>query len=161
MNENSQYVTKNEFCKMCGISSSTAYKLIKNGKISKIECCERLLHYYKIPISDIEQYREEQNKKNRQTLSDEEVTRIGKYYREKMKDYPDVIESKDIQTITGYGKEIIRLWINSEKILGVVVRKKFRVAKEDLIDFLVTPYYSNIIRKSKTHIEDFTTIGLI
>lgn len=161
MNENSQYVTKIEFCKMCGISSSTAYKLIKKGKVSKTECCDRLLHYYKIPISEIEQYRKEQEKKHRQTLSDKEVTIISKYYRTKMKDYPDVIESKDIQAITGYGKEIIRVWINSEKILGVVVRKKFRVAKEDLIDFLVTPYYSNIIRKSKTHIADFTIMGLI
>lgn len=161
MNENPQYVTKIEFCKMCGISSSTAYKLIKNGKVSKTECCDRLLHYYKIPISEIEQYRKEQEKKHRQTLSDEEVMIISKYYRTKMKDYPDVIESKDIQAITGYGKEIIRVWINSEKILGVVVRKKFRVAKEDLIDFLITPYYSNIIRKSKTHIADFTMMGLI
>jgi len=161
MNENSQYVTKNEFCKMCGISSSTAYKLIKNGMVSKTDCCERLLHYYKIPISEIEKYRNEQLRKQRQTLSEAEIKIISKYYRVKMKDYPDVIESKDIQAITGYGKEIIRVWINSEKILGVVVRKKFRVAKEDLIDFLVTPYYSNIIRKSKTHIEDFTAIGLI
>lgn len=161
MNKNSQYVTKIEFCKMCGISSSTAYKLIKNGKISKTECCDRLLHYYKIPISEIEQYRKEQEQKHRKSLSDKEVTIISKYYRTKMKDYPDVIESKDIQAITGYGKEIIRVWINSEKILGIVVRKKFRVAKEDLIDFLVTPYYSNIVRKSKTHIADFTIMGLI
>ena len=161
MNENSQFVTKSEFCKICGISSSTAYKLIKNGRISKTECCDRLLHYYKIPIEEIENYRKEQEKKNREALSEHEVTVISKYYRAKMKDYPDVIESKDIQNITGYGKEIIRVWINSEKILGVVVRKRFKVAKEDLIDFLVTPYYFNIIRKSKTHIDDFTMIGLI
>lgn len=78
-----------------------------------------------------------------------------------MRDYPKVIDAKDIRTVTGYGKEIIRKWINSEKILGVVVRKRFRVAKEDLIDFLASPYYAKIIRKSKIHIEDFQCIGII
>ena len=76
-----------------------------------------------------------------------------------MKSYESLITSKDIMKITGYGKEIIRRWINSEKILGVVVRRKFCVAKEDLLDFLVSPYYFNIIRKSQTHIEDFEKIG--
>lgn len=150
---------------MCGISSSTAYKLIKSGYISKTKCRDGLLHYYKIPISDVEKYlndkKEREIRKTALNISDNERVVISSYYRTKMKDYPDVIDSKDIQLITGYGKETIRVWIQSEKILGIVVKKKFRVAKEDLIDFLITPYYSNIIRKSKTHINDFRLMGLI
>ena len=80
-------------------------------------------------------------------------------YSDKIKSYESLITSKDIMKITGYGKEIIRRWINSGKILGVVVRRKFCVAKEDLLDFLASPYYFNIIRKSQTHIKDFEKIG--
>ena len=85
--------------------------------------------------------------------------RIKKYYKDKLKPYDNLISSKDIIEITGYGKEAIRNWINSEKILGVVCRGKFRIAKDDLLDFLISPYYFSIIRKSKTHIEDFEKIG--
>ena len=67
--------------------------------------------------------------------SEKQKEMISRYYRKKLKDYPDLIRAKDIQSITGYGKESIRKWINSEKILGVVVRKRFAVAKDDLIDF--------------------------
>ena len=156
---NNLYVTKKEFCKICGISESTAYKLIKSKKVNFEKRHDGLLHYYAIPIKEAERYIYE--KTNRGVLAKEQISSIKSYYRNKMRDYPKIIDAKDIRTITGYGKEIIRKWINSEKILGVVVRKRFRVAKEDLIDFLASPYYSRIIRKSMTHIEDFQSIGII
>ena len=156
---NNLYVTKKEFCKICGISESTAYKLIKSKKVNFEKRHDGLLHYYAIPIEEAEQYIHQ--RANRGVLTKEQISSIKAYYRNKMRDYPKVIDAKDIRTVTGYGKEIIRKWINSEKILGVVVRKRFRVAKEDLIDFLASPYYAKIIRKSKIHIEDFQCIGII
>ncbi len=161
MDINSQYVTKSEFAQICGISISTTYKLLKSGRIIGKKYREGRINCYKIPIGEIARYLDEQEKKRMQPLREDEVAKLKKYYRTKMKDYPDVIVLKDIQTITGYGHEIIRLWIKSEKILGVVTRKKFKVAKEDLIDFFVSPYYSNIIRKSKVHIADYKEIGII
>lgn len=152
MNENTQFITKAEFCLFCGISESTAYKLLKSGKIHFEKCCEGLLHYYKIPLREAEKYRKEIPHKG--VLDEHQVAKVKAYYKEKLKSYSNVIDAKDIRIITGYGKEAIRTWINSEKILGIVVRKRFQVAKDDLIDFLVSPYYQNIIRKSKTHIED-------
>lgn len=153
-----EYITKQELCQICNICESTAYKLLKNKKIHFEKCREGLLHYYKIPMADVIKYMQEQADKG--YFTSEQKKAIAQYYRKKMQDFPDVIESKHIQSITGYGKEAVRNWINSEKILGIVVRKKFVVAKEDLIDFLVTPYYANIIRKSKTHISDFRAIGI-
>ena len=158
-NGKKQYVTKKEFCKICGISESTAYKLIKYKKVNFEKCREGLLHYYKIPICEIEKLLKE--KEAKKFISDEDTETIKYYYANKMLGYPDVIDSKDIQAITGYGKEIVRVWINTEKILGIVTRGKFHVAKEDLLDFLISPYYSNIIRKSKIHIADFKKIGII
>jgi len=147
-----KFITKKEFCIMCGISESTGSKLIKNGVIPFEKCNERLLHFYAIPFQSAIDYIKQQETKG--VLSDDELSKRREFYYKKTKKYPDVITAKDICIITGYGKETIRKWINSEKILGIVVRKRFKVAKEDLIDFLVTPYYENIIRKSQTHITD-------
>ena len=152
-------IMKKEFCEMCGISSTTAYKLIKSKKINFEECRVGLMRYYNIPISEVTKYLE--RKKNRGKLTEVQVELVRTFYVIKIKDYPDVITSKDIQTITGYSKEIVRKWIKSDKIIGCVSRKKFRIAKEDLIDFLVSPYYAKIIRKSQTHIEDFKILGII
>lgn len=154
---NKKFLTKAEFCDFCGISESTGYKLMKNRKVEFVKCREGLLHFYKIPIEEAYRYLQEKEVKNK--LPDDYRKRIKKYYKDKLKPYDNLISSKDIRVITGYGKEAIRNWINSEKILGIVVRGRFCIAKDDLLDFLISPYYFNIIRKSKTHIEDFEKIG--
>lgn len=153
----SEYITKQELCVMCGISPSTAYKLLKTKKIRFEKCRDGLLHFYKIPVSDAIVYMQE--KDNRFVLTDKQAEIRRQYYKNKMRNFPDIIDAKDIRIITGYGKETIRNWINSEKILGVVSRKRFKVAKEDLLDFLVSPYYETIIRKSKTHLADCACIS--
>ena len=152
-----EFLTKAEFCDFCGISESTGYKLIKNQKVKFIKCREGLLHYYKIPIEEAYRYLREKEAKNE--LPGECQKRIKKYYEDKLKPYDDLITSNDIMEITGYSGEAVRNWINGGKLLGVVIRKRFCVAKEDLLDFLISPYYFSIIRKSQTHIEDFERIG--
>ena len=152
-----KFLTKAEFCDFCGISKSTGYQLMKNRKVEFVRCCEGLLHYYKIPIEEAYRYLREKELKNK--LPGDYKKRIKEYYEDKLEPYHDLITSNDIMEITGYSGEAVRNWINSGKLLGVVIRKRFCVAKEDLLDFLISPYYFNIIRKSKTHIEDFEKIG--
>ena len=154
---NKKFLTKAEFCDLCGISESTGYKLMKNRKVEFVKCREGLLHFYKIPIEEAYRYLREKELKNK--LPSDYKKRIKEYYEDKLEPYHDLITSNDIMEITGYSGEAVRNWINSGKLLGVVVRKRFCVAKEDLLDFLISPYYFNIIRKSKTHIEDFEKIG--
>ena len=117
------------------------------------------MQYYSIPMDEITKYLDA--KSNHGKLNKNQIELLRSYYTIKMKDYPDVITSIDIQVVTGYSKEIIRKWIKSDKIIGCVSRKKFRIAKDDLIDFLISPYYAKIMRKSKTHIEDFKQLDII
>ena len=49
---------------------------------------------------------------------------ISRYYRKKLKDYPDLIRAKDIQSITGYGKESIKIDQQRKNTCGVVVHKE-------------------------------------
>ena len=58
-----QYVTKQELCQICNISESTAYKLLKSKKLNFEKCCDGLLHYYKIPLCEVQQYMREQAEK--------------------------------------------------------------------------------------------------
>lgn len=140
-----QYVMFKEFCDICAISPSTGRKAIKNKMVRFQKCQNGSVRFYKIPLQDVWRYKQE--RENKDALSDDMIKQMRIYYGNKLKEYPAIISSYDIRCITGYGKEIIRRWINSGKILGVVVRGKFCVAKEDLIDFLVSPYYERIRRK--------------
>ena len=153
------YLTKTEFCKICGISQSTCYKLMKNRKIKFEKCCDGLLHFCRIPIGEAYEYM--QKRESKKEVSPEYKNKLEKFYSDKLNTYENVITSRDIIKITGYGKEAVRNWINSKKIPGIIVRNKFCVAKEDLLKFLTGRYYFNIIRKSKTHIEDFEKIGIL
>ena len=146
-----------EFCDICGICPATARKAIANKSVRFQKCQSGMLHYYQIPLQDVLQYKEK--RENRGYLSEKKIKQMRMYYDKKLKDYSDLITAYDIRCITGYGKETIRKWINSEKILGVISRKRFKVAKEDLLDFLVSPYYETIIRKSKTHLADCAYIS--
>ncbi len=159
LNSTQNCVMKKEFCELCGISPSTAYKLLKSKKVHFEKCRDGSVQYYSIPMDEITKYLDE--KSNHGKLSKTQIELLRSYYTIKMKDYPDVITSIDIQVVTGYSKEIIRKWIKSDKIIGCISRKKFRIAKDDLIDFLISPYYAKIIRKSKTHLQDFKQLGII
>ncbi len=147
-----KYVMFKEFCDICGISPSTGRKAIKNKAVRFQKCQNGSIHFYKIPLQDVLHYKQE--RENKGVLSEDTIKQMRIYYNNKLKEYPSLITSYDIRCITGYGKEIIRIWINSGKILGIVVRGRFCVAKEDLIDFLVSPYYEQIRRKTPTHKAD-------
>lgn len=112
-----KFLTKAEFCNFCGISESTGYKLMKNRKVEFVKCREGLLHFYKIPIEEAYRYLREKELKNK--LPGDYQNRIKKYYKDKLKPYDNIISSKDIIEVIGYGKEVIRNWINSEKMLSL------------------------------------------
>ena len=75
-----QYVTKQELCQICNISESTAYKLLKSKKLNFEKCCDGLLHYYKIPLSEVQRYRCEHGERG--CVSHEQKEQIAKYYKE-------------------------------------------------------------------------------
>ena len=99
-------VSKEEFYKSCHISKKTAYKLIKSGRIKATKRICGLLHYYEIPISEIS--RLEKIRGNICKLDKDEIRKVRKYYSEKLKKYPDIVFSEDVQLITGYAKESVR-----------------------------------------------------
>lgn len=150
---------RSNFARCATFQKKTAYKLIKSGRIKATKRICGLLHYYEIPISEIS--RLEKIRGNICKLDKDEIRKVRKYYSEKLKKYPDIVFSEDVQLITGYAKESVRKRIKSEKLLGIVSKRKFIIAKDDLLDFLRSQYYLGITRKSKEHISDFIKLGIL
>lgn len=150
-----EHITKLQFCEICGIGKSTAYKLLKSGKVSYEECVERLLHYYKIPLIEALKYK--YDKEVEGVLSDSDADNTRTYYENILVDYDDALSILDIHMITGYSKETIRRWIIQGYIIAVKVREKIKVSKEDFIDFATSKRYRNICRKIKKHKNITTT----
>jgi len=153
------YVSKDEFYKLCRISKKTAYKLIKSGRIKAIKrnCASR--HCYEIPISEIERLESIRYYINK--LREEEIGKVKEYYSAKLQSYPDVITSEDVQAITGYVKETVRRWIQSGKLVATVYKSKYIITKNDFLDFVTSPSYVGITRKSQEHLSDFIKLGIV
>lgn len=154
-----EFVSKEEFYKSCRISKKTAYKLIKSGRIKAIKrkCASR--HCYEIPISEIERFESVRCYINK--LREDEIGKVKEYYSEKLQSYPDIITSEDVQIITGYVKETVRRWIQSGKLVATVYKSKYIITKNDFLDFVISPSYVGITRKSQEHLSDFIKLGIV
>ncbi len=157
--KSNDYVSKEEFYKSCRISKKTAYKLIKSGRIKSIKRNCGSLHCYEIPISEIERLESIRCYLNK--LREEEISKVKEYYSEKLQSYHDVITSEDVQAITGYVKETVRRWIQSGKLVAIVYKSKYVIAKNDFLDFVTSPSYVGITRKSREHLSDFIKLGIV
>jgi len=156
LDNNSEYVNKCGMCKICRISKSTAYKLLREGVIPYKKINNGLLHEYKISIVDVVTYLYKKDCKY--VYNSEYISKVRNYYEEKYSDKSDVLKAKDICEMLGYAKETVRRWIKYKKLIGIIIKSSFFVAKDDLIDFLVSPYYAKITRKSRKHIIDYNMI---
>ena len=157
--KSNDFVSKEEFYKSCCISKKTAYKLIKSGRIKAIKQNCGSLHCYEIPISEIERLENVRCYLNK--LREEEIRKVKEYYSEKLKKYPDVITSEDVQTITGYVKETVRRWIQSEKLVATMYKSKYIITKNDFLNFVTSTHYVGITRKSREHLSDFIKLGIV
>ena len=157
--KSNDFVSKEEFYKLCRISKKTAYKLIKSGRIKAIKrnCASR--HCYEIPISEIEHLENVRRYLNK--LREEEIGKVKEYYSKMLKNYPDVITSEDVQSITGYAKETVRRWIQSEKLVATVYKSKYIITKNDFLDFVTSSHFVGITRKSREHLADFIKLGIV
>lgn len=157
--KSNDFVSKEELYKLCRISKKTAYKLIKSGRIKAIKRNCGSLHCYEIPISEIERLESIRYYINK--LREEEIGKVKEYYSKKLRSYPDVITSEDVQAITGYAKETVRKWIQSGKLVGMVYKSKYVIAQNDFLNFVTSSHFVGITRKSQEHLTDFIKLGIV
>lgn len=62
--------------------------------------------------------------------------------------YSDLLSVKDIQQITGFSSSAIVRWISTGILKAFQPGKQYTVPKDFMLDFLISPYYRRIRRKT-------------
>ena len=144
------FVTKKEFCEICGIAPTTATALERSGKIPYEQEVDGLLHFHRIKLTDVIAYLSE--KECWQAPDSHYVLTMRDFYEREFMDCPEVLRIHDVRRLTGYSKTCVTGWINRGRLKGVHHLNSFKITKANLIDLVVSPYYRSITRKSSTHI---------
>lgn len=147
-----EYVTQNQMCEICGISKKTAFAWEHSGKIPYTVEINRLIHTHKIKLTDILAYLYE--KECCQEADSDYILTMRKFYEMQFADYPDVLSSKTIESMTGFSSTAIGDWLKSGKLKSKMVKQHYKIPKAYLIDFIVSPYYRQIKNKSKKQKSD-------
>jgi hypothetical protein len=82
------------------------------------------------------------------------MVKLRQFYTQKYKDYPDALLIRDVVAMTGYVKTTIVNWMHNGHLKGYNRGKIYRIPKKHLVDFVCSPYYRTIIRKSKSQRAD-------
>ena len=79
--------------------------------------------------------------------------RIRVYYDRMLRSQPDVLGVKGICAITWYGHSAVGNWLRKGRLRYIMNSHKYYVPKCWLIDYLCSPYYADIRRKSRCHVK--------
>lgn len=162
-------ITKDQLYRICHIGKSTALYLLQSGLIP-CEYTGKRTRCYKIKKEDVIAYL-----KNRKefpeiysvpsgwyscgylpsTQSDDpcEVQEdMREYYEGILSAYPDVMKSEDVVKLTGYVKTTVNNWCFKGHLKSFKKNGSNRIPKVCLIEFLASPYFQSITRKSKWHV---------
>ena len=66
---------------------------------------------------------------------------MRKYYEELLINQSDVMTIEQVAEFTGYCKTSVRAWCNKQEVKCFLIRQRFQIPKEYLLDFLVSKYF--------------------
>lgn len=156
-----EHMTQKEMATMLSICKSKSYAIEKRGQIpyeyiSTVKGRRQL-----IKTADILRYQYEKMCFNE---TDSEYTDMLRVYFEKLlRAYRPTLVTADIQHFTGYVKTTVNNWIargllkalcyQNKRIKSPQFGRGTLIPKVAFVDFLISPYYRNIARKSTLHKE--------
>ena len=156
-----EYVTRKEMAVILGICESKAYSLEKQGKIPYEYTNTFEGKRQKNKTADILLYQYEQMCFHE--LENEYVVALRHYFEKQLKTYPNVLCTSDVKRLTGYVKTTINNWISRNELKALCYKnqriksprrgKGTLITKDSFIDFLASPYYRSIARKTALHKE--------
>lgn len=161
MNCYPEYVMQKEMAAILGICKSKAYLILKRGLIPFEYTGSSTGRTQKIKTADILLYQYEHLCfSGSDNVYGEELRR---FYQRQLKDFPQLLLVSDVIRFTGYVRTTVNNWILYGKLKALCYKDKritsprrgkgTLITKENFIDFLASPYYRNIVRKSNLHKE--------
>lgn len=157
----SEYMTQKEMAAMLTICKSKIYALQKSGQLPFEYDSTAKGRQQQIKATDIMRYQYERMCFNE--IDSEFTDMLRNYFEKRLKASPKLLITADIQRFTGYVKTTVNNWIErdllkalcyqNQRIKSPQLGKGTLITKEAFIDFLASPYYRNIVRKSALHKE--------
>lgn len=160
------YLSKEQFCKLCHISKSTALRLIKSGTVPAIDT-KKPTKRYLIPLAEI--YLRERNQNPLQFISDiqhnvqshdayqefnlENAIKLRRIAAFEWVVCPDVLSASEISGLLGYRTETIYRWRKHLGLNGYIISGKLYFPKALLLDFVASPEFHGIKQKTRQHID--------
>jgi len=145
-----EFVTQKQLYEICGVCKSTVYVAEQGGDVPYEKEVNRLIHTHKIKLLDALAFKYRREHGYRQ--DDEYISYLRRFYNKRLKGFPDVLTVSDISEITGFAKQSVQRWIGREYIKAFTKNRGFRIPKECLLEFLVSPVYNAIQDKSEKQI---------
>ena len=85
--------------------------------------------------------------------STEIIEKMRTVYESATANYPDVLKVKDVCEITGYGESTVIKWCKQKLFRRFFIRQRYKIPKESLIEFMMSPRFRGISVKSEKHKE--------
>lgn len=156
-----EYVTQKEMCAILGICKSTAYSIQKKGMIPFEYVSTSEGRRQRIKITDILLYQYE--KMCFDEIENEYIEGLRRYYQKQLHDFPQLLLVPDVMRFTGYSKSAVNNWILRNELKPLSYKNKrlqsfhrgkgTLITKDSFLNFLTSPYYRSITRKSAVHKE--------
>ena len=83
---------------------------------------------------------------------------MRRYYDQALAKSPDVWDVGQVSAYTGYNSRAVGNWIRKGRLHTILRTHKYFIPKCFLIDYLCSPEYWNIIRKSREHVDTLWAI---
>jgi len=169
-------LNKEQIYKLCRISKETARYLLTSGLLpcqyngKKTRC-------YQVARADVQEYMKMREKhpevyiapsgyylglcahpRPRPVLSEPLQDAMREYYAELLSEYGDVLSSKQVAVLTGYGMQTVTRWCQIGVLQGFICKGRNMVPKIFLLEFLCSPYFYVIVRKSRWHLQTLEQI---
>jgi hypothetical protein len=156
-----EYMTQKEMAAMLSICKSKTYAIQKQGQIPFEYISTAEGRRQQIKTTDILLYQYEQMCFNE--IDSDFTDMLRSYFERRLKTFPQLLVTADIRQFTGYVKTTVNNWIErnllkalcyqNQRIKSPQLDKGTLITKVAFVDFLISPYYRNIVRKSTLHRE--------
>lgn len=161
LTEYPEYITKEQMYRICHISKKTCLFLLESGLVPSVDSGKKTRRF-KIKTADVIQYLRERDDypelykapdgfykstdcKKAPTFDEVfikgDLVTMRKYYEELLINQSDVMTIEQVAEFTGYCKTSVRAWCNKQEVKCFLIRQRFQIPKEYLLDFLVSKYF--------------------
>lgn len=174
-----EIITKDQFYRICHVSKRTATYLLDNGFVPCTNSGKKT-RKYKMRLDDVITFLEQRennplmfkapndyykdNKGKNFSYAYSLNTKRLLHYRKMLRAFlekhlancNDVLTPIDIEGILGYSYKSVTRWCVNKELRAFLIKNKFQIPKEYLIDFMITERCILIAKKSDKHIEMMT-----